>query len=285
VPVIELSCGIQVAPGTIEKIVEVRKLSAKVQRDATAPEVKKNPALLTDSLIQMNVLKVGQKPALSTLKNEMLMADREYLSAQLRKLTFGPTFTGTYECKACVQAGKPAAECQMTHTFNIDEIPVKGLDEAEQLWWDGTKAFKLVAPEDGSMSLEELKKTAKIRCFHVEDEKLKIDAYFRYPNGADERKIAPYLAAEPAQGALAMHELICRCLLKYGEKLRPKTVDGFTLDWFDELDLDVAMRLEKLFQEACPGTERNQEIECSHGHRNELQLRSVDFLASSGSTA
>lgn len=283
-PTLSLPCGVQVGPGRVEKIIEVRKLSAKIQRDATSAEGKKNPALVNDALIMSNVLKLGTNSALSSLKNDMLMSDRAWLSSQLRKITFGPTFKGTYSCQLCLKAGRSQKEAEMVHTFNIDDIPVKGLDEAEQLWWDGENAFKLEgSPADPAF--EDLRKKAKTRVFAVADDRHKIDAIFRYPNGNDERKIAPLWASEPPQLALGMHELICRCLMRYNQTPRPRGQDGFGLDFFDELDLDVAMKLEDLFKEGLPGIQEVQEIECQSGHLNALELKSVDFLAPSASTA
>lgn len=278
-PTLQLPCGVQVGPGRVEKLIEVRKLTAKAQRDLNSQDSAKNPALFTDALVATNVLKVGQTPALTSLKNEMLMPDREWLSMQLRKLTFGPIIKGTYFCNACHAAGKPQKECEMTHSFNIDDMPVRGLDEAEQSWWDGEKPFKLdVSPSDPAF--EELRKKAKTRCFVLADDKLGYEAIFRYPNGMDERKFAPLMVADPPQKALAAQEMIARCLLKFNDTPRPRGADGFGLDFFDELDLDVAMGLEKAFFAAIPGQEKKQEIECAHGHSNEVELKSTDFLGS-----
>lgn len=279
---LELPCGVQVGPGRVEKMIEVRKMSAKAQRDINSPEVKKNPALFIDALIASNVLKLGANPPLTSLKNDMLMADREWLSSQLRRMTFGSVISGTYVCQVCLKLNKPQKECEMVHSFNIDDIPVTGLDESEQLWWDGEATFKLEGPPE---ALDELRKKAKVRVFELADDRLKFEAIFRYPNGSDERKFAPLVSADEPQMALAMHELICRCLIKWNDKPRPRGLEGFTLDFFDDLDLDVAVGLEKAFVKALPGVEKRQEIECKSGHVNAVELKSVDFLESSAPMA
>lgn len=277
-PTLELPCGLQVGPGKIERSIDVKKFSGKVQRDATSPEVKRNPVLLYDIALPDVILKVGINPPTSRVVKDMLQPDRDWLLFQVRRATFGNKITGTFECPVCKKANRD--KFKMETDFLIDEIEVKGLTDEETRWWTG-KELLVLDPTNAEMV-----KTAKVRAFEVKS-KGGLVVVFRYPNGVDQRVVA-----EEANGGgsrrleseddlneshLVQH-LMARVLLRIGEKDAPPR-EGFGVDVWDEVDLDEVVDLQEKFTKLMPGVETKKTVECDRGHKKDVRLQATDFLS------
>ena len=74
-------------------------------------------AVLTTGLLNNCVQRVGDRAATPELLGRLLVADRDYLMAQLRRLTMGDLIQAVVHCPAC--------QHPMDLRFHADDLPVK----------------------------------------------------------------------------------------------------------------------------------------------------------------
>lgn len=259
--IIDLPCGVQIGPGRVERSIEIKKLSGKVQRDANNDDNKKNAGLLIDAFLNPSIIKVGEKPVLSTTVQDMLVSDRDFVLFDLVRVTTGNKVQANYECRVC--KGKMAQEVL------IDQLPVTRLDEATTGWWNGEKV--VFAAETTPEDLPKLKQ----RAFALGGKDDGYSAVFRYPNGRDQRKITVERVRTQPVDVIQM--LMSDTLLQINGKDRPQK--GFPIEVWDDVDLDILVKLQQSWAEAQPGIDSTIQAECDKGHANTVHLQAQDFLS------
>jgi hypothetical protein len=275
---LELPCGVNLGSGRIERHLEVKKFTAKAQRDASST---KNAAQRIDAILKPSLVSLdGKRVGITTLKS-MLVGDRDWLCLALRDVTWpGKPLTGTFSCGECKENGDPH---KMEHEVSFEEIEVTSLPE-HGLWWDTQRIVRL--SDDGPQEhadfdlVEEddaaARKKLHCRVFQLKDDDLGVDAFFRYPNGGHQKTYAP-MAENPERQVEMLQTLMGLTLVQLDGTVAPRK--GHPIEIWDEVPLDVMEYLELEFLDKQPGPNTVMNVECHRGHDNTVPLAAVDFLS------
>lgn len=236
---VKLPCGL-FRDGKTVKDATVTAMTGLTRKSIAAENVRTNPAKITDVILLQCLKKVGETGIINNkLINELLLGDRDFLMLEVRRASLGSTITANVECGECNK--------KIEVKFDLNEIKVKHLEEGKYEVLDGFRGFRIVSSQP------------------------KINAFFRFPNGADQAVILPFLQKNPID---ANYRLFSLCLMEWnGEK---KKVESSFFERLGVAELDL---IDEAFTENQPGPDLTQSVSCPVCTADiEMTFQGSDFL-------
>lgn len=173
-------------------------------------------------------------------------ADRNYVLIKLRSFTFGPQLPANYSCPSCGE--------QMEVMENLDELPVKSLEDGEDL------QEITVELEDGCWDKDVCHNTLSLTL----------------PKGIDETAVAPMTRKNPSLGKNA---LLARCITKVGDMPKHR-IDALGPRLLSDLTLTDRRLIDRALNTSAPGIDLSRDCECyACGSPIRASLDMTHFLA------
>ena len=209
--------------GKLHREAALRPLSGR-EEELLAGMEEAVPAAQVTRLLACCVDRIGSvQPVSEDVARRLLIADRQYLLLQLRRLTFGDCVDATLAC-SWPDCGK-----KMDIDFSIDDIPITPVEERAPTYTVS------LSPE---------------AAWRDENGLTRDTVTFRLPDGGDQEQVAHHLASNPAQ-ALTM--LLARCVVKAaGEVSTP----------VERLSSRARREIEQAMQARVPRVEMDMEVTC-----------------------
>jgi len=236
-----LPCGWMDREEQIHRDAQIIPMTARVRVDIARPEVRSNPVKVVDAVLLSCVKKIGPVGKITrSITDQMLTGDRDFLVAEIRKISMGNIVTVIMNCSSCGQ--------KLEVPFDISTAPVLELQEGK---------YEVIN---------------KARCFKIDDDGLDIHAVFRYPTGKDQYAVAHILKRNPVEANIKMYR---SCLVEWNGMPVAKT----SARLFDDLSLPALDFLDEQFIEMMPGPGYRDEASCPGcGVETNLSLETSDFL-------
>jgi len=243
-----LPIGVAGSDGAVHRGVVLRKMTGREEAILADRRYQRNGGKLVTELLHSCIVRLGDHEKNgSSIVSKMYSADRNFLLLKLRTITFGPELQASYTCPACGE--------MMKLVEDLDDLPVRGLDDSESA--DEIK----VELEDGYVDRDGTVHTALT---------------LRLPTGADEEAVAAQMRQNASEGKNA---LLSRCLKSLGEipKHRLEAIGPRILS---DLTLTDRRLIDKALNQAAPGVDLIRPIECLHcGNKFNSSLDLSHFLA------
>lgn len=174
-------------------------------------------------------------------------ADRNFVLIKLRSFTFGPELPATYVCQACNE--------KLEVVENLDELPVRSLDDGQQL------EEITVELQDGYWDKDNVCHTTVV---------------LTLPRGTDETAVAPMTRKNPSLGKNA---LLARCVTRIGDMPKHR-MEALGPRIFSELTLTDRRLIDRALNKAAPGIDLSRDCECpSCGAEIKTNLDLTHFLS------
>ena len=234
--------------GQLHRSVKMRKMTGREEAILADRRYQRNGGKLVTELLHSCLLAVGNLPKNgSSTVSGMFSADRNFLLLKLRSITFGPELEAGYTCPSCSEVLKLVE--------NIDELPVRNIDETES-------AQDIVAElEDGYVD---------------RDGQVHVALTLRLPTGADEEAVAPQMRQNASEGKNA---LLARCLKSLGDIPRHR-LEALGPHIMSELTVTDRRLIDRALNTAAPGVDLVRRMECpSCGNTFSSTLDLSHFLA------
>jgi hypothetical protein len=215
-------------------------MTGLARKSIAREDVRSNPAKVTDVLLLQCLKRVGP---ITNINNrfigDMLVADRDFLLIEIRRVSMGDTVTANTECEKCSN--------KIEVKFKLDEISVTPL-------------------KDGTFEMKE-----NLRVFRALSETPRVNALFRFPKGDDQALIVPLLNKNPVE---ANYRMYVACLLEWEGKPGP-----FGGTFLDSQPVNVLDMIDDLFLEHQPGPDFTQKVACPVCTADiEMSFQGSDFL-------
>jgi hypothetical protein len=238
--IVQLPCGIIGKDGKIQREAEITPMLGLTRKAIARDDIRNNPAKVTDVILIQCLRRVGDvRPITNALIGGMLVADRDFLLIEIRRISMSDTINVSTQCGKCNE--------KIAIKFGLDEIPIRTLKDG---------AFEI---KDGR------------RCFRIQNDNPKLDAVFRFPEGKDQSLIIPYLEKNPVEGN---YRIYAACLLSWDDKPGP-----FSPNFFDGVPVNVLDLIDEHFNENQPGPEFTQTVPCPVCTADiDMTLQGSDFL-------
>lgn len=249
--------------GTVHRETELAPLSGREEELLAKNIGNGESASLLTTVLSRCVKRIGKiTPVSEEMTRNLLIADRQFLLLELRKLTFGNKIQATFFC--------PWPECgsKMDIDFSINDIPV---EESK----DKGPFYQMDLSPDAAFTNNGEKKYTEI--------------IFRLPTGADQEVISPVVHQNEG---LAFSMLLNRCIQKIGPHVQPKEEHIYQLSPKARMEIeqqmeDVAPKVDLAMNAICPECNREFDVPFNlhHFFFGELQTslnllyREIHYLA------
>lgn len=238
--IVQLPCGYIAKDGKIHRDAEIIPMTGLARKSIARDDVRSNPAKVTDVLLLQCLKRIGPVTSINNrVIGDMLVADRDFLLIEIRRVSMGDTVTANTECEKCSN--------KIEVKFKLDEIPVTPL-------------------KDGQFEMKE-----NLRVFRIQNESPHLNAVFRFPKGDDQHLIVPFINKNPVEGN---YRIYSACLLEWDSKPGP-----FNGTFFDRVNVDVLDVIDELFLGRQPGPDFTQKVACPVCTADiEMSFQGSDFL-------
>lgn len=225
-----LPIGYRKGDGAVRRSGTLRKMTGKEEAILADRSNQSNGGKLVTELIHSCITSLdSDEPLTKQDVANWYSADRNYLLIRLRSFTFGPELPASYTCSSCGEKHEV--------TENLDELPVKSLEDGEEL------VDVVVDLEDGYWDSEG-------NCH--------LQLTLTLPKGTDEAAVAPMTRKNPSLGKNA---LLARCVVKLGDMPRHR-IEALGPRLFSDLTLTDRRLIDRALNQAAPGIDLSREYEC-----------------------
>jgi hypothetical protein len=235
------------ADGQIRRKGSLRKMTGREEAILADRSNQTNGGKLVTELIHSCITQFEGEHTLS--KQDVAnwySADRNYVLIRLRSFTFGPQLPATYTCPSC---GEKTEVME-----NLDELPVKGLGEGEDL--------------------QEI--TVELSDGYVDKDVCHTTISLTLPKGIDETAVAPMTRKNASLGKNA---LLARCITKVGDMPKHR-IEALGPRLLSDLTLTDRRLIDKALNSAAPGIDLSRDCEChACGSPIRASLDMTHFLA------
>lgn len=255
---VELPGGILQQDGSLLKKVTIREISGNLQATVAA-RAKASPASALAILIQQSIEPQPGKIIRESDIMSMLNGDIDTILLGLHEATYpGETLNMKPSCASCDEKFEIA--------LKISDIPYNKLEQSENTYWE----YDEVADEWISGKFEVVDGEL---CFYLKNDKLKLDACFKYPTFKDSAEVMKVGQQNPIE---ARHRLYAACLKKWNGK-DASSVSAIQLGMFSSSVLEF---IDDAFNLIPPGPDGPIISYCTLcGAENEVPLNPAAFLS------
>ena len=226
----ELPIGYRNGDGVLRRKGSLRKMTGKEEAILADRANQSNGGKLVTELIHSCITNFeGEQPLSKQDVANWYSADRNFVLIRLRSFTFGPELPATYTCASCNE--------KLDVIENLDELPVKRLEEGEEL------REIVVDLEDG---------------YWDTDGNCHTSVTLTLPRGVDEAAIAPMTRKNPSLGKNA---LLARCVSKLGDMPKHR-MEAMGPRLFSDMTLTDRRLIDRALNKAAPGIDLSRECEC-----------------------
>lgn len=236
---VELPAGLW-HKGEVHRNVEIVPMTGLTRKAIARKDSRANPSKITNIILMQCVRRIGPFGNINNkILDNLVLGDKDFLLLEIRRTSMGETFKANVTCKSC--------SSDIEVTFNIDELDVIRLNDAEREVINGDRVFR------------------------IQDEKLKIDAVMRYPLGSDQEALVSSMDRNPVE---ANFKLYAECLLEWNDTEGP-----YRSNHFERLPVRVLDEFEDQFAQAQPGPVFEQSVGCpSCAATIQFTFEGSDFL-------
>jgi len=239
--VVTLPVGVIDDKGVIHRECIVSKMTGRDRKDIADQDVIRNGGKILTTLLMNRVEQIGDidisNPKIKRgVLLDMNSSDRTFLILAIRNLSYGKDLSFVANCTSCGEKNEVSHRFQDMEIKPVPEHTVEG----------------------------------KFRWVTVKIDKPRLEAVLRFPTGADEELISPFVKNNPIE---ASYKTLRRCLKSYNGDT------NLMGPFIDELPLDELDALSDEWNRLQPGLDISFNIECFNCREPMLlSLQALDFL-------
>lgn len=213
--------------GAMSRVAEVVKMKGDTRQTLAKKEYRADFAKSTDLVLSQCLKRLGSDPEqLRWAMGRLPVGSRDAVMMEARRLSMGAELTANLVCREC--------KSKVVVEFNLDEIPMRRLEEGDFFVRDDYLCFRIDAKAiDGT----------------------RVKAACRFPVGSDQHEVLPVVRRNEVESNYRLYAL---CLLEWNGEPAGDVDHHF----FGKMDVDVLDAFEEAFSEAQPGPIFEQEVPC-----------------------